>query len=84
MEPTCLFIFSFSLELVHVGVSTFVCNREVLNRDFLVQILVPSVPVFTLCEFQYGWSGPVMFFFKTVNKYLQVKRVWQFFGPSGP
>ena len=51
VEPTWLFIFSFGLKLVHVGVSTFVCNREVLNRDFLVQILVPSVCVFTLCEF---------------------------------
>ena len=35
----------------NVGVSTFVYNREVLNRDFLVQILAPSVCVFTLCEF---------------------------------
>ena len=34
MEPTWLYIFSFGLKLVHVGVPTFVCNREVLNRDF--------------------------------------------------
>ena len=45
VEPTWLFIFSFGLKLVHVDVSTFVCNREVLNRDFLVQILAPSVYV---------------------------------------
>ena len=51
VEPTWLFIFSFGLKLVHVGVSTFVCNREVLNRDFLEQILAPSVCMFTLCEF---------------------------------
>ena len=34
MEPTWLKIFSFGLKLVHVGVPTFVCNREVLDRDF--------------------------------------------------
>ena len=34
MELTWPFIFSFALKMVHVGVSTFVCNREVLNRDF--------------------------------------------------
>ena len=51
VEPTWLFISSFGLKLVHVGVSTFVCNREVLNPDFLVQILAPSVRVFTLSEF---------------------------------
>ena len=34
MEPTWLYIFSFGLKLVHVGVPTFACNREVLNRDF--------------------------------------------------
>ena len=34
MEQTWLYIFAFGLKLVHVGVPTFVCNREVLNRDF--------------------------------------------------
>ena len=51
VEPTWLFIFSVGLRLVHVGVSTFVSNREVLDRDFSVQILALSVCMFTLCEF---------------------------------
>ena len=34
MEPAWLYIFSLGLKLVHVSVPTFICNREVLNRDF--------------------------------------------------
>ena len=34
VEPTWLYIFSFGFKLAHVSVPTFVCNREVLNRDF--------------------------------------------------
>ena len=34
METTWLYIFSFGLKLVHVGVPTYACNREALNRDF--------------------------------------------------
>ena len=67
MEPTWLFIFSFGLKLVHVGASTFVCNREVLNRDFLVQILAPSVCMFTLCEFNMVGQGRSCFSLKLLT-----------------
>ena len=43
VEPTWLFIFSCGFKLVHVGVPTFVCNREVLNRDFSEKTLVSRV-----------------------------------------
>ena len=55
MEPTWLYIFSFGLKLVHVGVPTFVCNREVLNWDFSADSGIQCLSVY-LVQF-FGPSG---------------------------
>ena len=81
VEPTWLHIFSFGNKLVHVSVPTFVCNREVLNWDYSADSGIQDwfeSECLPRASFNTVGQGRSCFFFKTVNKYLQVKRVWQF------
>ena len=81
VEPTWLYIFSLGFKLVHVGVPTFVCNREVLNREFGADSSIQGRFVsecLPRASFNSVGQGRSCFFFKTVNKYLQVKRVGSF------
>ena len=71
VEPTWLYIFSFGFKLVHVGVPTFVCNREVLNRDFSADPGIQGRFVskcLPRASFNTVGQGRSCFFFKTVNK----------------
>ena len=69
MEPTWLYSFLFGLKLVHVGVLTFVCNREVLNQDFSADPGIQCLSVYLVrALIQLVRAGHDFFFFKTVNK----------------
>ena len=68
MEPTWLYIFSFGLKLVHVGVPTFVCNREVLNRVFSADSGIQCLSVYLVRVLIRLVRAGYVFFFKTVNK----------------
>ena len=63
MEPTWLYIFSFGLKLVHVGVPTFVCNCEVLNRDFSVDSGIQCLSVYLVLVSIRLVSASHVFFF---------------------
>ena len=68
MKPTWLYIFSFGLKLVHVGVPTFVCNREVSNRDFSVDSGIQCLSVYLVRVLIRLVRAGHVFFFQTVNK----------------
>ena len=57
VEPTFLYIFSFGLKLVHVGVPTFVCNREVLNQDFFADSGIQCLSVYLVRVFNTVGQG---------------------------
>ena len=57
VEPTWLYIFSFGLKLVHVGVPTFVCNREVLNQDFSADSGIQCLSVYLVRVFNTVGQG---------------------------
>ena len=57
VEPTWLYIFSFGLKLVHVGVPTFVCNREVLNQDFGADSGIQCLSVYLVQVFNMVGQG---------------------------
>ena len=68
-QPGCIF-FSFGLMLVHVGVPTFVCNREVLNWDFSADSGIQCLSAYLMRILIRLVRAGHVFFFKTSQQII--------------